>query len=82
MLRAMTIQRLLEAHHARPFRPFTIRMADGRGHLVRHPDYLAHTPAGRTAVVLRDDDSCSILDLLLVTELEFEGEPGASGEAV
>jgi hypothetical protein len=53
-----------------PFRPFTIRMADGRQFLVRHPDFVSRSPTGRTVIVWHDDDSCSILDLLLMTELE------------
>jgi len=80
----MTIEQLLTAHLASPFRPFTIRVADGRSFLVRHPEFLSHSPSGRTMIVHhddRDDDSYSVLDLLLVTELEFHGTTKQSDEA-
>jgi hypothetical protein len=73
----MTMEQLRNVHLAQPFRPFTIRMADGRAFLVKHPEYLSHSPTGRTMIVHQDDDSFSILDLLLVTEIEVH----ASGEA-
>lgn len=53
-----------------PFRPFTIRMADGRTFQVDHPDFIALSPSGRTVIIFQRDDSYSILDLLLMSELE------------
>jgi hypothetical protein len=66
----MTVEQLRTVHHAKPFQPFTIHMADGRSFFVRHPDFLSHSPSGRTLIVHHDDEGFSILDLLLVTELE------------
>ena len=77
----MTIEQLRTAHLASPFRPFTIRVADGRSFLVRHPEFLSHSPSGRTMIVHHDDDSYSVLDLLLVTELEFSNSSQQRGEA-
>lgn len=57
--------------HSHPFRPFTIRMADGRRFDVAHPDFVAQSPSGRTVVVFQSDDSYSLVDLLLMTELEI-----------
>ncbi|MBA3485218.1 MAG: hypothetical protein H0T51_25770 [Pirellulales bacterium] len=45
-------------------------MADGRTFDVAHPDFVAQSPSGRTVVVFQPDDSYSLLDLLLMTELE------------
>jgi len=45
-------------------------MADGRELRVPHPDFLSIFPSGRTAIVIREDDSWSIIDLLLATEIE------------
>jgi hypothetical protein len=67
----MTIQQLRAAHRATPFRPFTIHMADGRCFSVPHPDFLSMSPSGRTVIVYQEDDSFSILDLLLTTEIEM-----------
>jgi len=53
-----------------PFRPFTIRMADGRAFEVSHPDFVAQSPSGRTVIVFQPDESYSVLDLLLMTELQ------------
>ena len=66
----MTVEQLSGVHHAQPFRPCTIRMGDGRSFLVRYPDFLSRSPSGRTVIVHGDNDRFSILDLLLVTELQ------------
>ena len=65
---------------AQPFRPFTIHMGDGRAFMVRHPEVIARFPAGRTVIVYGDDENHSILDMLLVTELEVHprARPGAA----
>ncbi len=69
----MTIQQLRTAHRATPFRPFTVHMADGRNFHVPHPDFLSMSPTGRTVIVYQQDDEFSILDLLLMTEIQMEG---------
>jgi len=72
----MHIDAIREALHKRPFRPFTIRLANGRELPVPHPDFVAIT--GRTMVVVspRLDDSFSVVDPLLMASLEFgDGRP-------
>jgi hypothetical protein len=59
----MTIEQFRATLHQQPFRPFTIRMPDGRAFEVRHPDFIAHSPSGRTVIVVQSDDSYSVLDL-------------------
>jgi hypothetical protein len=66
----MTIEQLQAIHQAVPFRLFTVHVADGRQFDVPHRDFLSHSPRGRTVIVYHDDDSFSVLDLPLVTELE------------
>ena len=66
----MTIEQFKNVLHASPFRPFTVHMADGRVFLVKHRDFISRSPSGRTVIVHSDDDTFSVLDLLLVTELE------------
>jgi hypothetical protein len=73
----MTIERLREAHSARPFSPFVLHLADGRDLTVAHPESLAIAPSGRTVVVVQPDDSTQFVDLLLVTVLELW--PSAGG---
>ncbi|HUY34123.1 MAG TPA: hypothetical protein VMV69_15350 [Pirellulales bacterium] len=74
----MTIERLREAYQAQPFRPFTIHLADGRQIPVLHRDFVMAVPSGRTVIVCQPDDSLNIIDLLLVTDLEFRLANGSS----
>jgi hypothetical protein len=67
----MTIQQLRAAHRATPFRPFTIHMADDRTFHVPHPDFLSMSQTGRTVIIYQQDDEFSILDLLLMTEIQM-----------
>jgi hypothetical protein len=67
----MTSEQLRAAHKSTPFRPFTIRMADGRAFFIPHQDFMLVSPSGRTAVIYNDDDSASIVDLLLMSEIEL-----------
>jgi hypothetical protein len=67
----VTIQQLRAAHRAAPFRPFTVHMADSRSFHVPHPDFLFMSPTGRTVIICQEDEEFSILDLLLMTEIEM-----------
>jgi hypothetical protein len=49
-----------------------LHLADGRAIEVRHPEFMAAAPNGRTVVVLQPDDSMNIIDLLLVTDIEIK----------
>ena len=73
----MTIQQLRGAQRAVPFRPFTVHMADGREFQVPHPDFLTMSPTGRTVIIFQQDDEFSILDLLLMTKIEFKSATAA-----
>jgi hypothetical protein len=66
----MTTEQFKTTLHLQPFRPFTIRMADGRTFAVSHPDFVAQSPSGRIVIVFQPDESYSVLDLLLMTELQ------------
>jgi hypothetical protein len=67
----MTTRELQMAHSARPFRPFYLRLGDGQRLAVRHPEMLAYSPPSRVAAVYLPIDSFEIVDLLLVTGIEF-----------
>jgi hypothetical protein len=68
----MTAEQVRVMRDAQPFRPFTIHLADGRTLAVPHRDFVSQSPTGRTIIVYRPDDSFSIIDLYLVTELEVQ----------
>lgn len=65
----MTTETLQRAIHATPFRPFALHLADQRTLHVPHPDFIAHKPGGRIAVVILPDDTPEYVDLLLVVSL-------------
>ena len=66
----VTVEQLLSMQRAQPFRPYRIHLADGRNLDVQHPDFVARSPAGRTIVVTKLDETSEIVDLLLVVSLE------------
>lgn len=74
----MTIEKLRSAYDAKPFQPFTLHLADGKELTVKHRDFMLSVPDGRTIVVAQADGSMNIIDLLLVTDLDFE--PRANGK--
>jgi hypothetical protein len=73
----MKIERLREALHTQPFRPFWIHLADGGRIPVEHEDFVALEPAGREIIVYLRDNSHHIVDVLLVTRLEVKARNGA-----
>ncbi len=68
----MTIEQLRLVWKTQPFHPFDMHLADGRKVPVRHQEFLAMSPSGRTVIVYQPDDSFNIIDLLLVTDLEIK----------
>lgn len=67
----MTIEQLRKIHQAQPFRPFTLRLADGNEYAVKHPEFLSFSVSGRTIVVATPDDSHEVIDLLLVASIHL-----------
>jgi hypothetical protein len=73
----MTIEQLRRLHRSQPFEPFEIHLADGRSFPIKHPEFLAITPPGRTIAVAVDDGTIEIIDLLLVTSLSHHSNGAA-----
>ena len=65
----MTTEQIKTVHEARPFRPFTIHLADGTSVDVSHPELMWRTQGGRTVFVNTSGEDVAIIDLLLVTKL-------------
>jgi hypothetical protein len=74
----MTTEQFRATLHLQPFRPFTIHMADGRRFDVAHSDFVAQSQSGRTVVVFQADEGYSVLDSLLMSELEVHSGNGQS----
>jgi len=53
---------------AQPFRPFLIKLADGRAFRVNHPEVVSSSLNGRELVV-HDEDGMHLLEMLLVAEM-------------
>jgi len=68
----VTIEQFRQVCHAAPFRPFVLHLADGREIPVKHRDFVAISPSGRTIMVYQADESFNIIDLLLVTDIEVK----------
>jgi hypothetical protein len=68
----MTLEQVQMAYSAEPFQPFVLHLADGREIPVHHREFMATAPNGRTIMVYLPDSTSHIIDLLLVTDLEFK----------
>lgn len=73
----MKINKIREALHAQPFRAFWIHLTDGGRIAVQHEDFVALDPAGREIVVFQPDSSHHLVDVPLITRLEFKAKNGA-----
>jgi len=74
----MTLEQVRTVHFARPFRPFTIHLADGRKFDVPHPEFLAYSRSGRTLLFVTPEEDLERIDLLLVTSMtELHGSSAA-----
>ena len=73
----MQIKELQAVYRAQPFRPFVLYLADGRSVRVGHPEFMALSPAGRSAVVYGKGGEFEVIDILLVTNLKVaDGKTG------
>jgi hypothetical protein len=73
---AMTTDQFEATLHQTPFRSFTIRMAVGRSFEVTHRNFVARSPTSRTGIIFGKDESYSVLDLLLMSEIEVHAGNG------
>ena len=67
----MKISELRKLYDAEPFQPFLIHMANGRKIPVKHREFMALAPSGRTAYVYQTNDDSEVVDVALVTSLEL-----------
>jgi hypothetical protein len=72
-----TADQLRELRNAAPFRPFVVKMADGREFTVEHPELVACDRAGRS-MSLYDDDGLHLLEMLLIAEMRPAARPATA----
>ncbi len=73
----MKIEKIREALHTRPFRPFWVYLADGGRLSAEHEDFVTLEPSGREMIVYQPDNTHHIVDVLLVTRLAVKARNGA-----
>lgn len=66
----MTIEDIRKAYYASPFKPFVIRLTDGRGLLVKQACNIAIAPTGQSLAYTKPDDGFVIFELAQVAKLE------------
>jgi hypothetical protein len=61
---------------SQPFRPFLVKLADGRHFRVTHPELISCSANGRE-MVIHDDDGMHLVEMLLVVELTPQAVPAS-----
>jgi hypothetical protein len=75
----MTFESLKEVIWARPFQPFTLRLADGRSRVVRHPEFVAFVADKRTLMWSQPGSGFELIDLILINSIEIAENPRRKG---
>ncbi|HZW32094.1 MAG TPA: hypothetical protein VFF52_15385 [Isosphaeraceae bacterium] len=71
----MQLDRVREALHQRPFRPFLLKMVDGTSYTIRHPDFVAlPPPPKKREIVFFGEAGVHLIDLGLIQELVLAEE--------
>lgn len=73
----MDLNSIRSALREEPFRPFELRLADGRRIAVRHPEFVAMNQ--RIVIVTDEDSDTKILEPLLIVSLEHIAKKGKGG---
>ncbi len=74
-----TREQVRQMQTAQPFRPFLVKLADGRSFLVRHPELVSCSLNGRE-MFLHDAEGVHLIEMLMVVELVAAPEGEAAGK--
>jgi hypothetical protein len=75
-----TDNQVREAIKAQPFRPFILRLADGRSYKVDHPEFAMLARTGMELVFVADDQGIHQIYVPLIVEIETPStQPAQSG---
>jgi hypothetical protein len=75
----MTLETLREARDQKPFKAFTVVAADGTRYAVKHPEMLFIPHKSSRTFALAEGNRFAVLDLLLMTALEYHSRAPAAG---
>jgi hypothetical protein len=67
----MTIERIKQLHAAKPFRPFSLHLTDGRQIPVFRSDWMEQAPSGEMVVVAQADDHLDFIGLKLIKTIQM-----------
>ena len=67
----MNVKSIREICEERPFRPFTVHLADGRNIPVVHPEMVLYPPSGQEVIIYQPDDSFDFIDVFQITSLKL-----------
>ncbi len=72
----METAQIKESLIAKPFRPFTMRLVDGREYFVPHPEFLFVPPSLRHTVLFSNTEThaVTILDRIMIASIEFQDD--------
>ena len=65
----MTTEAIRTAVQSRPFRPFSVRLANGLQIQIQSQDYVAVHPDGKTFIIFEEAGGYRIVDIPLVMDL-------------
>jgi len=65
----MTTEVIKDAIQKRPFRPFSVRLANGLEIQIEDQDSVALHPVGKTFIIFEPDGGYRIVDIPLVTDM-------------
>ncbi len=72
--------RIRDLLHAAPFRPFIIRMADGREYRIDHPDFVLAPVSDVPQITIEDREGrIQFLSVLLITSIECVSPADTAG---
>ena len=75
----MEIEGLREAVRRQPFKPFTLRLSDGRAMPAPHPEFLAIGP--NVVILAQQNDSWMEIDPFMIVSLGYEGKGRRNGKS-
>ena len=75
------VSNIRQLMNARPFVPFTIRLADGKAFRIPTVDHIAVPPKGNRVFIFGDDGDYDVLAPLLIARVNVDsGEPAATAD--
>lgn len=77
----MELARIKDTLRAEPFRPFSLRLVDGREFPVPHPEFLYVPPNMRRTVLVANisTGAMTIVDAVMIASITFSEDNGDAG---